>query len=132
NNSGELRVYDTHKQAMDPSRTVFVNGVPMFSAFLSDGKTLIAPHQGDDKVSIVDTAQAKEVATIALPGQACLNAHVVIVTPDDKLGFLVCEGDHTAARPGTLVALDLQAKSVAGYVQVGIFPDGVVPLPPAP
>ncbi len=132
NNSGELRVYDTKKQAMDLSRTVFVNGVPMFSAFLSDGKTLIAPHQGDDKVSIVDTAQAKEIGTISLPGEACLNAHVVMVTPDDKLGFLVCEGDHTPSRPGTLVALDLQARTVAGYVAVGVFPDGIVSLPPVP
>ena len=30
------------------------SGLPLFGAFLSDGKTLLLPHQGDDEVSIID------------------------------------------------------------------------------
>ncbi|MSP62662.1 MAG: YncE family protein [Myxococcales bacterium] len=131
NNSGDVRVYDPKKGAMDDARKVFVNGVPMFSAFLSDGRTLIVPHQGDEKISIIDTVTSKETAVISLPEPVCLKAHAILVMPDDQTAYLVCEGDHVE-RPGTLVALDLKARAVLGHVEVGLFPDGIALLPAAP
>ena len=82
-------------------------------------------------MSIVDTAQAREVGTITLPKQACDRAHVVTIAADDRTAFLVCEGDKVKT-PGTLVALDLEARAVTGFVAVGLYPDGVAMLPPLP
>lgn len=130
NTTGEVRVYDPATGKMDPSRTVRVGGVPLFGDFLSDGKTLLLPHQGDDQVSVIDTARAMETMVIPLKPEACLNAHVLKVMPGDKTAYVVCEGDHLR-RPGTVVAIDLEAHAVLGYVTVGMFPDGIAYLPPA-
>jgi DNA-binding beta-propeller fold protein YncE len=133
NNSGELRAFDPRTGKMDPTSTLFVGGVPMFSAFMKDGTTLVLPHQGDDKVSIVDTSVRPPVekALITLPEMTCLKAHVATVSADDETAWVVCEGDHDK-RPGTVVAINLVSKTVQGYVEVGIYPDGIVQLPPAP
>jgi DNA-binding beta-propeller fold protein YncE len=129
NRSADVRVYDPAKGAMDASRTVLVGGVAMFGAFLPDGKTLLVPHQGDDKISWIDTTKAMETFSLGLPMGACLNAHVIQVTPDGKTGYLICEGDHTKV-PGTLVTIDIEAKSVGDFVQLGLFSDGLVVVPP--
>jgi len=126
-----LRVFDPQKGAIDPSRQLALTGVAMFGDWLPDGKTLVVPHQGDDKISLVDTTSSTEIATISLPDMACLRAHMVRVAAGGAGGWLVCEGDHVARR-GSLVTLDLQARTVVGWVEVGLFSDGVVALPPAP
>lgn len=132
NTTGDMRVFDPKTGAMDPSRHVFLNGVPMFGAFLSDGKTLVMPHQGDDKISIIDTAQGKEVGTpISLPEAACYQIRNTLVLDDDRTAYFTCEGDHVKRR-GTLVAVDLNARTVLGWVEVGLFPDAISMMPPAP
>ena len=130
NVSGDLRVYDPVSGQMDPARTVFLNGVPMFGAFLSDGKTLVMPHQGDDRISIVDTSISKEVDHIALPAGVCLNVRNTQLL-DDHTAWVTCEGDHVT-RPGSVVALDLNAHVALGAVEVGLFPNAMTLLPPAP
>ena len=129
--TGELRVYDARAGRMDPARTVLVGGVPFFGAFLSDGSTLVVPHQGDEVVSIIDTQTAKEKARIALPPSACLAAHAALISPDDSTAYIVCEGDRVQRR-GTVVAIDLVSRAVTGSVEVGLYPDGIARLPPAP
>jgi hypothetical protein len=130
NSSGEIRVFDPATGAMDDSRKVRVGGVPLFGDFLSDKKTLILPHQGDDQVSIIDTSRSVELMVIPLPADSCLNAHAAMVMPGDHTAYVICEGDHVK-RPGSLVALDLDAHGVAGYVDLGLYPDGIVSLPAA-
>ena len=46
--------------------------------------------------------------------------------PGDKTAYVVCEGDHVT-KPGTLVAIDLQAQTFDD-VQVGLYPDGISPF----
>ena len=129
--SGEVRVFDPRTQKIDESRTITVGGVPLFGSFLSDGKTLVVPHQGDEALSVIETSTSKETGVIHFPNDACLNAHVAMVMPDDETVYVVCEGDH-ATMPGTVLAASLRIKGVLDYVKVGLFPDGIVALPPAP
>jgi DNA-binding beta-propeller fold protein YncE len=136
NNSADVRVFDPATNQMDPARTVITGGVSMFSAFTSDGKTLYVPHQGDDKITVIDTATLA-THVIPLPPQACLNVHLIKLAPAPRSttaadnAIVICEGDHIS-RPGTAVMVSLAAQAVTGFVEVGLFPDGAVWLPPAP
>lgn len=125
-----LRVYDPKKDAMDDARAVPINGLPFFGDFLPDGTTLVMPHQGDEQLSFVDTKTSVVRARLPLPEGACLRPHMVVTSDDGALGWLTCEGDHTK-RKGTVVSLDLVARTVLGSVEVGLYPDGIALLPPA-
>lgn len=132
NKSGDVRVFDPVTMKMDATKTVTVGGVAMFGDFRSEaGKlTLYVPHQGDDRVTAIDTVSlAKQ--DLSLSKAACLNAHAIRVLPDGKSAVLVCEGDHRVV-PGTAVFLDLSGPTMTarGYVEVGLFPDGIALLPP--
>jgi DNA-binding beta-propeller fold protein YncE len=128
--SNELRVFDPSTGSMDPTRTMPLSGVPMFGDFRADGTTLVMPHQGDDRLSIIDTTRALEVATVAL-SPACLNARNTRISSDDRTAYIVCEGDHQA-RPGTLVAVDLASRALIGTVKLGVFPTAIALAPPVP
>jgi DNA-binding beta-propeller fold protein YncE len=127
NNSADVRVFDPATGQMDASRTVNVNGVAMFGDFSQDGAFFYVPHQGDNKLTRIDT---KTLATtdLSLPMQACLNPHAFRQTPDFTVGVIVCEGDHVKV-PGSMVYLTMASFSIAGYVTLDMFPDGAAWLP---
>lgn len=133
NKSGDVRVFDPGTMKMDTAKTVSVGGVAMFGDFRSEGAgkiTFYVPHQGDDRVTAIDTASlAKQ--DLGLAKSACLNAHALHVLPDGKSAVVICEGDHRKL-PGTAVFLDLSGPTMTarGVLEVGIFPDGVAYLPP--
>jgi DNA-binding beta-propeller fold protein YncE len=130
NTSGDVRVFDPATGAMDSARTVFVGGVAMFGAFSPDGKTFYVPHQGDDRLSAIDTATLA-IRNLAPPAGACLNAHAFVLDPTGAFGVMVCEGDHMN-RQGTVVTIAVTPFVTIGFTQVGLFPDGAAWLPPAP
>jgi hypothetical protein len=70
------------------------------------------------------------MVTFELGLQGCTNAHTLKMSSDGKTGWAVCEGDHVS--PGSIVAVDLVGRAYLGTLAVGVFPDGVVELPPAP
>jgi len=130
NEATSLRVFDPALGQMDPARTVQLGGVPMFGDFDKSGGTYYVPHQGDDRVTAIDTVTLQK-RDLVLPTESCLNAHALVLTPDEQSAVVVCEGDHRT-RPGTAVFLSIPSYSVSGYVQTGMFPDGAAWLPPAP
>lgn len=130
NVSGDVRVFDPTTMTMDGARTVHVGGVAMFGVFVRDGRTLYVPHQGDDKITIIDTV-ALTTKDLALPADACLNVHMLTLTPDQSSAVAVCEGDHVV-RPGSAAMIALDPPAVTGYATINLFPDGAVWLPPAP
>ncbi len=130
NNSGDVRVYDPQTGAMDAKRTLFVGGIAMFSAFSQDGKTLFVPHQGDDKITLIDTSTLSK-KELSLPAQACLNVHLITLTPDQKGALVVCEG-MPPKRLGSALSLSLDPLAVTGFVELQQFPDGAAWLPPWP
>jgi DNA-binding beta-propeller fold protein YncE len=128
NTSADVRVFDPATMQMDASKTVFTGGVSMFSAFTSDGKSFYVPHQGDDRVTWVNTADLSQ-QILSLPRSVCINAHALVMAPGDESAVVVCEGDHKST-PGTVVTLNLEGFFVVGAVPVGLFPDGAAWLPP--
>jgi len=130
NNSGDVRVFDPARGEMDPARVYPLGGVAMFGAFSPDGSTFFVPSQGNDVLTRIDVATGDR-APLALPRNQCLNAHALVPAPDGKRAIVVCEGDKVRVQ-GTAVSLALDAFLVTGSVEVGLFPDGAVWLPPAP
>ncbi len=127
--AGDVRVYDPVAMKMDPAKVIATGGAPLFGVFTADSKTYYITHQGDDKLSAIDTATLAKV-DLAVPTQACFNMHAVRLAPGEQDGVMVCEGDHV--NPGTAVMFTTVPFNVTGYVAIGVFPDGAVWIPPAP
>ncbi len=135
NASHDVRVFDPATGAMDPGRTVVLGGgvgVAMFGAFTKAGDRFYVAHQGDDRVTRIDTANIEDTSDLVLPpgDTGCVNAHAFVLAPDEQSAVVVCEGDHTGS--GSVVFLSVPAFAATGAVKVGVFPDGAAWLPPAP
>ncbi len=129
NRSGDVRVYDPSTGAMDPNRVIGLGGVAMLGDFTPDGGTYYVVHQqAQDMLHQIDVTTLA-VRDLLLPTEACLNAHEFVLGPDGVNGIVVCEGDHVI-RPGSVVFINVQSFSVTGYVNIGMFSDGAVWLPP--
>jgi len=124
--SRAVQYFDPVTQTMDPARTVFLRGSPMFGAVTQDGSTLYMPYQGADSLAVIDTATALVMRDIPLSASGCLNVHQVELTPDERHGLVVCEGDRQG--PGSLLVVDLVEGVVVKSVTVGLFPDSVAIL----
>ncbi|WP_375755970.1 hypothetical protein [Corallococcus exercitus] len=121
--SRQVQVLEPGTRTMNPERTVFLRGAPMFGAFTRDGRTLYLPYQQEDAVAVIDAATSSVLRTVPLSQAGCLNVHQFMLTPDERHGLVVCEGDHIG--PGTLHAVDLAEGTVVSTVKVGLFPDSV-------
>ncbi|WP_169848616.1 hypothetical protein [Corallococcus exiguus] len=125
--SRAVQYLDPETLTMDPQRTVWLQGAPMFGAFTSDGRTLYMPYQSVDSIAIIDAAHPEAVpGEIPLSPSGCLNVHQLMLTPDERHALVVCEGDHVG--PGTLHVVSLEERRVVKTVQVGLFPDSVALL----
>ncbi len=122
----EVQYLDPATLTMDSSRTVFLEGPPLFGAFTSDGRTLYMPYQREDAIAVIDPTTSSVRERIPLAPSGCLNVHQVELTPDERHALVVCEGDHVG--PGTFHVVSLAEKRVVKTVQVGIFPDSVTLL----
>ncbi|RKG84470.1 YncE family protein [Corallococcus terminator] len=128
--SRQVQVLEPGTRAMNPERTVYLRGAPMFGAFTRDGRTLYLPYQQEDAVAVIDPATSTVLRTLELSQAGCLNVHQFMLTPDERHGLVVCEGDHVG--PGTLHVVDVAEGAVVSTVQMGIFPDSVSLLRGAP
>ena len=133
---GMVSLYDPVTGDFDPASHTQLRGSAMFAAFVGtkDSYQAFVPEQGAaaDTVRVYQSTPRgtapMEIADVVLDRADCQKAHMLLA--DGTRGYLVCEGDHVT-KPGTLVAIDLQAQTFDS-VQVGLFPDGMVVLPPAP
>ena len=135
NNSHDVRVYDPATGKMDPARTILLGGgagVAMFGSFTKSGDAFYVPHQGDDRLTRIDTRDVTKTAELVLPegDTGCLNAHAFVLTPDEQTGLVVCEGNHTDA--ASVIFVSVPTFSASGAVKTGVFSDGAAWLPAAP
>ncbi len=121
--SRAVQYLDPQTLRMVPERTVYLRGAPMFGTFTSDGRTLYLPYQGIDALAVIDAETSVVQREIELAPAGCLNVHQVALTPDERHGLAVCEGDHQGL--GSLHVVDLQAGAVVKTVRLGVFPDSV-------
>lgn len=138
NGGGRIAVYDPASRSFDANRSLTFCGRVTFVNFSPDAAApgayfAYVPEQGPcgDKLWIYRVpapgAAAVELASIVLPAEHCLNAHVMLTSPDERRGYLVCEGDHRSA--GSVVLLDLENRRVDKSLPVGVFPDGLALIP---
>jgi hypothetical protein len=126
--------------AFDPMRRIDMRGRPIFAAFMTmdatggAGYRAVLPEQAGpgDAVHIVSSGAVgvapAALLEISLDSLTCLNAHMMLIDAGGTRAQLICEGDHRG--PGSVVWLDLAAGAVLGAVPAGVFPDGLVLVPP--
>jgi DNA-binding beta-propeller fold protein YncE len=124
--SKAVHYLDPETLTPNPARSVFLSGSPMFGALTADGSTLYMPYQSSESLAIIDAATSTLRREVPLAPSGCLNVHQVELTPDERHGLVVCEGDHVG--PGTLHVVDLVQNKVVKTVQVGLYPDSVAIL----
>lgn len=127
NTSGDVRVYDPAQGKMDDSQAVKLDGVAMFGAFGSDGKTFYVPTRDNAQLAAIDVMTLQK-RVLPLPPSICVFAHAFVLTPDGQTGVLVCEGNHPKS-PGSIVYVNVPAFTIIGSVTVGMFSDGAAWLP---
>jgi hypothetical protein len=123
--------------SFDPVRRIDLRGRPIFAAFMSDpalGYRVAIPEQAGpgDRVNLFSPGSAGvaplRLDAVELDPLYCLNAHMMSIDATSARAQLICEGDHRG--PGSVVWLDLAASMVVGAVPAGVFPDGLVLVPP--
>ena len=124
--SHSVQYLDPATLTMAPARSVFLSGSPMFETLTADGGTLYVPYQNSDALAVIDPATSAKRREIPLGPSGCVNVHQVELTPDERHGLVVCEGDHVG--PGTLHVVDLVENKVVKTVQVGLYPYSVAIL----
>jgi YVTN family beta-propeller protein len=130
NRTGDVRVYDPASGQMDPAKVVFLGGVAMFGSFTPDGRAILVPYQGADRLAAIEVATLIKT-DVPMPAGSCLNAHAFRLAPSGTDGVLVCEGNKLD-KPGTVVGVTLQPLVATGFVSVGMFSDGAAWIAPAP
>ena len=82
--------------------------------------TLLVANKGDQSLGIVDTRQAKQVASIPEGGTT---GHEVIASPDGKLAYVPIYGNSGVGKPGTdgsnMVVVDIASRKVVGNLDFG-------------
>ena len=135
---GSVNFYDPVAGKFDPGRTVNYCGRALFAAFAPDpgsspGYFVYVPEQGPcgDAVHAYRSGGPGQappaVGQIQFTRADCFNAHILNISADGKIGYLVCEGDHVG--PGSFAFLDLQALTTLSSVPLGVFPDGMALVP---
>jgi hypothetical protein len=136
---GGIDIYDPSGPGggdFDVTRSVTLTGAALFASFTgtaADYRVYI-PEQGlaGDRLRVFAPGgpgtPPRELMSLLLSAQDCLNAHMLHVSADERGGHLVCEGNHSG--PGTLVWLELDPPAVLASAPIGVFPDGVVLMPP--
>lgn len=120
--NGEVRVLNGASLTIDPARTARVGGSPLLGDATADGTTVFIPHQGDDRISVIEAATGSVTRVISLPRAQCTNVHQVLLLDGARLA-VVCEGNHSG--PGALLIVDAASGAVQSATPVGIFPDWV-------
>lgn len=122
--SRQVRVLDPSTLTVDDFRTVYLVGLPGFGDFTSDGATVYVPHQGTDRIAVIDAQSSFLDREIVLPLADCQNVHAFRLAPGGRFGLVVCEGNHTL--PGSILVLDMNAGgAVVSATPVGVYPDFV-------
>ena len=128
NATGKVSVVDVASGAV----TTAAEGVrwPYRILFTPDQKTVLIPDLRGEELRFLDRASRRELGRISLAGAA---PQGITITPDGRYALL------SLSAQGRVAIVDVNARTVAGHVNAGPTPDGVVYVrlvlsgpPPAP
>ncbi len=96
--------------------TVFYGNTPPANS----GGVLLVANKGDQTLGVIDTAEGKQVASVAEGG---ITGHEVIASPDGKTAYVPIYGNSGVGQPGTdgqtLDVIDLASRKVVGRIDFG-------------
>ncbi len=120
--SKDLRIMDATKLQFVQTVQTPGGALPVFTTFTADGKTAYNAHQQPDGVAVYswNGQSAALVTDLTMPASDCQNPHQIVLSADEKTGYVLCEGDHV--HPGQFVTLDLTTHAVVCSQAIGIYP----------
>ncbi len=121
--NGEVRVLRGATLTIDSARTALVGGTPFIGDAAPGGAELFIPHQGDDRISVIEPSTGNILRTLPLPRAQCTNVHQVLALSAQRLA-VVCEGNQLST-PGSLLIVDAVSGAVQSATPVGLYPDWV-------
>ena len=129
--SGELLIFDLSNPQPTLVKSIPVGGQPWHPSFSTDGTTVWVPNQSANTVTVVDTGTWTVIDVIRHPALA--EPHGSAVSPDGSTVYV--SGRNVAgtyqstnddkARPGTVVAIDTNTRSVIAVIEVGRYAAGM-------
>ena len=129
--SGELLIFDLSDPQPALVKSIPVGGQPWHPSFSNDGTTVWVPNQSANTVTVVDTETWTVIDVIRHPALA--EPHGSAVSPDGNTVYVSgrnvagtyqsISGDQ--ARPGTVVAIDIDTHSVIAVIEVGRYAAGM-------
>src|SRR5258708_1927366 len=95
---------------------------PLLAPASAGAQSLLVVNQGDSDLSIVDTASAHEVATVA-EGTPGVHGHEIAVSADGHTAFMPIYGSSGVGKPGIdgheMLVIDLPSRKIIGDVDFG-------------
>ncbi|HIA74024.1 MAG TPA: YncE family protein [Gemmatimonadetes bacterium] len=129
--SGELLIFDLSTWQPTLVKSVPVGGQPWHPSFSSDGTTVWIPNQSANSVTVVDVETWTVIDVIRHPALA--EPHGSAISPDGSTVYISgrnvagtyqsVSGDQS--RPGTVVAIDIDTRSVIAVIEVGRYAAGM-------
>jgi len=118
NATGKVSVVDVATGAV----TTAAEGVqwPYRVLFSPDAKTVIIPDLRGEEIRFLERATRREISRIPLPAAG---PQGVTISPNGRWVFLAL------SRQGRVAIIDMTTRTVAGHVDAGMTPDGLVYLP---
>lgn len=118
NQTGRITVIDAATWTTSTAAEGFA--WPYRILFTPDVKMVLMPDMTKENLRILERATRREVASIALPGAG---PQGITVTPDGRHAFL------SLSKQGRVAVIDLRTLAIAGYIEAGATPDGIVYTP---
>lgn len=115
-------VYRIDVKTKKIDQVIHVGAVPKFMALTPDQKSLLVSNWCSWALSVVDTAQAKEIKRIDLYGRY---PRGVVASPDSKTAYVAMMGSNQ------VVSVDLATSDVTVFAQTGAGPRHIVMSPDA-
>jgi DNA-binding beta-propeller fold protein YncE len=95
-------------------------GWPYRIVFTPDGATVVMPDLRGEELRVVDRESHREIARLDFEGAA---PQGITITPDGRYAFL------SLSQQSRVAIIDLASNTVAGHLDAGPTPDGVVYVP---
>ncbi len=124
--SAELLVWDISGGRPELTTTVEVGGQPWHPTFTADGSEVWIPNLTENSVTVVETGTWSVAETVTHP--ALLEPHGSALSSDGRTMFVTARnsaGSYGTGAPGTVVAVDIESRSVRWVAEVGAYAAGV-------
>jgi len=98
-----------------------LTSTPLFGSWGRSDARLYVPARDPDELVAIDPSTGEVSMRRAFDEETCMKPHEAVLSTDQRIVYLVCEGDHVS--PGTVLGLDADSLETLTRYEVGIDPD---------